>query len=50
MGMNLPGYPANTNQDVTFMPSTTTVTPLGLWKNSADCVDLSTCGEFVADL
>jgi hypothetical protein len=47
--MNLTGYPANTNQDVTLMRATTTVTRLGLWKNSADCVDLSTCGEFVVD-
>jgi hypothetical protein len=47
--MNLPGYPAKTNQAVTFMPPATTVTRLGLWKNSADCGDLSTCDEFVAD-
>jgi len=34
---------------MTVMPSKTTVTRLGLWKNSADYGDLSTCGEFVAD-
>jgi hypothetical protein len=47
--MNLPGYPAKTNQAVTFMPSATAVTRLGLWKNGADYGDSSTCGEFVVD-
>jgi hypothetical protein len=48
--MNLPAYPSNTNQGVTVMPSVTTVAGAGLWKNSADYGDLSTCGEFVVDL
>jgi len=48
--MNLPGYPANTNQALPVVPPALTVTRLGLWKNSADCGDSSTCGEFVADL
>ena len=46
-GMHALGW--SRDQAVTFMPPATTVTRLGLWKNSADCGDLSTCGEFMAD-